>query len=520
MIPEDFPEGCYLFPNNLLVGQHLGYGDESLLDVKHTIRSRPTGCDMRITPVAGCIAMVGQSCYVAAKCGCNLHNALCNRHGKHQPPFSGDFASWISCVDSLYVDYLLMFDQTLNRLCTTWIERWPLWKRLAIIKSELTEVSRPDLITVMTKMEVSVKPLKKARNIQWYVNYCTQSEFAPVVVALQKTLTAMFYRAPSSGRVRVTFGSGLNAKALGAWMTSVMLDRPTYWIYERDGASWDACMQRGHHDMVLSVYGRFTDVAFLQFIDKAFTVRCRKDTGHGLLDYTLVGTCKSGHNDTTLSNTLKNAGIAYAVAQDMGLDCDIIIVGDDLLLISSDDFDEHEFARRESSFGIVPEYKKLRSYEDCTFISGLWAPCVGGLAFIPKPGRLIAKLFWSVKFPSAKMRDQHVRTIIQGHLPVCSGLPVVGAFLRANDVVVNLYRKLVMKWKQYCFQHYESEIVWDDLVIRKFFCHRYGITFADIDLVEDFLVDNAGHIGLIVHPVLTRIMEVDLCSLEDRDLLY
>jgi hypothetical protein len=55
--------------------------------------------------------------------------------------------------------------------------------------------------------------------------------------------------------------------------------------------------------------------------------------------------------------------------------------------------------------------------------------------------------------------------------------------------------------------------------LRASFCSRYGLDDLQVADLEGLLVACKGRVGLIAHPVATRLMEVDLADLADRALV-
>jgi hypothetical protein len=274
-------------------------------------------------------------------------------------------------------------------------------------------------------------------------------------------------------------------------------------------------MQFAHHEAKQAVYAAVgpRHCAFRRFVDDCRVVTGSARSENGELSYTLVGTTKSGHNDTTLGNSIINAAIAFEAALRLGLKCDIIVAGDDLLIVVEGDFDEHAFARHEAGLGIKPEYRKFDYWGDVSYISGIWVPSKNGLAFIPKPGRLLARLFWSTHPPSAKKVNDYKHSVVMGLLPTCGAIPVIGEFLRSND----RGGKVVPIGKRYFdFQCTESN-EFDEALI-PFFERRYDCNRDEIADLESVFRGLAGVPGLLVHPLADKIMKVDLADIAVRPL--
>jgi hypothetical protein len=394
-----------------------------------------------------------------------------------------------------------------------WILKWPPQKQINIARSIEDDDIYASKVNLMVKREVLPKYPTKPRGIQFYPNLATQAKFGPEFFSLQKTYTEWFQRREVAPGIRVTFASGMNAVDLGSWMTSVLEDVADPHLYERDGESWDATMQRPHLILRKTAY----DVAgddFLKFVDDGFSVVGKSP--RGALRYKLVGTVKSGHNDTTLGNSLVNAMIVATAMRDQGLRGDIIVAGDDLLAVIQGDFDEHALAKRESSLGIKPKYRKFDNPLDVSFISGVWFRANGSWVFTPKPGRLLSRLFWTVRPPLPKHRLAYNNGIAAGLRPTCAHMPIIGTFLAIHTT--EGVAPITPYGREYMLAVWESPVSYSELGMMDSFCARYDLTLDDVLSAEIFLAQHAGKIGIVQHPVLTRLMEVDLADIADRPL--
>jgi hypothetical protein len=509
-------QGFHSLRTNVCDTTCLGMGDERKLGDNCKILSRPSSKCHGRGDGATLLGMATNMAWVCRKCGCNAHNAMCNRHGVPQPVVVRDFQfvkeSWVDhkrYVDKAYWDHLMIYEDG-------WLAKWNEVKRVLIEKSRVFDVLCADRVKNMVKREVYHKPATKARCIQYYSNFYTQSYVAPEITALQKAWTERFYRA--GDRVKITFASGMNARQLGDWMKEVLADYRRPMFYERDGKSWDATMSEKHHDFKVWCYGVAGD-RVKNFVDSGRVVRGFGLYPNGILRYSLAGTTKSGHNDTTLGNSLINAAIAYSACARMGLCCDIIVAGDDLLVVIEGDFDEHALAKHESDMGILPEYRKFSMVEDVSFISGIWFPIDEGFIFTPKPGRLLARLFWSVKPPSKKKFRPHIHSIVAGMQATCGTMPVIGAFLVSQDYPNEPVLPPVGYWEEY------KRLFWADnhtVPRRSFlngFLRRYGLDESSIEDVETLFLNNQHRIGIVSHPVLDRIAAVDMSDIDKRPTL-
>lgn len=443
--------------------------------------------------------------YVCRSCACNAHNAICNRHGVKPLPVTRDFNDILVSVDFEEVER--EYDYQIHHYRTEWIMKWPAVKRAAIYLSEIWDDFRPKQVKCMVKREVGVDYPKKARAIQFYPNLYTQARYGPEFTALQKAYTNYFQRR-RVGNCRITIASGMDARALGNWMDEVMETYGSQAVfYERDGKNWDASMGPKHFDLRMEYY-RFMPKDFRDFV-----VDCSCVTGsywdtNTRMKYKMEYTVKSGHNDTTLGNNLVNLSITYASCKDY--ECDILVAGDDLLVVGLG-LDGKVISCSEEAMGIKPEWAVFNDPCDVSFISGVFARGPLGYKFVPRPGRLLTKLFWTVNPPSWRQIQAYQRGICLGLLPTCGDMPVVGPWLKQFDQGQATFENKSILSKRMVFGNHVD--VGD---LRPWFCERYGLTSDQIDEVEAFLLSAGTRPVVLKHPLIDRIIEVDMCELSDR----
>jgi len=505
--------GFNLLP--VFIGDTICYGESDLgklAPFSRVVRVDENVHDCQLDQVGA--TLVGQaSClsFVARTCPCNALRALCHRHGVAAPPVVNSFAEAIGYFHSICGEIIELYVEQLAIWQDGWLAKWPASKRAQIIESQRFDEVTPDVVDILVKREGGHSRASEPRLIQHYVNLATQAAFGPVFYSLQKAYTAWFQRREVFLGIRVTFASGLNAAAIGAWMKDVLRDLRVPYFYERDGKRWDATMQKEHLAVRLAAYA-LAGAEFLAFVTAGFTVYGRDP--RGMLRYFLNGTVKSGHNDTTLGNSIVNAMIAALVMRLLGLSGDIIVTGDDLLVAVEGDFDERAFANEEAKYGINPEYRKFSNPADVSFVSGVWFSQGASWVFSPKPGRLLARLFWTTHPPAPRDRASYLNGVVQGLRPACGKLPVIGAFLDAHYTIgvaaADYYGSASHdKWNA-------SQRVTDDVLAS--FCDRYDLTPTDVDDVETLIRAHSLERGLISHPVIDRLMAVDLADLAARPL--
>jgi len=447
--------------------------------------------------------------FVCRGCGHNMDNAIAKRHCAPQPPYLARGGCYDPFIIATRAAIEMNFMLEMSILAEEWILRWPLVKRLAINYSMFHDELLPGQCDAFIKREVSLKRPTKARGIQCYVNGITQAFMAPTICALQKAASkVMWFMASGYPEIDVTFGSGLNGPGFARWMTEAMARHQNCWFYERDGSNWDSTMNEQHHKLCMAIYS-LAGPDVVTFLDAcSVTVNTFHSQG-SRIRWRVRFTRRSGHNDTSLSNSLVNAAILAESCYRCGLRASIIVNGDDALVAISGDFDSARLAAVESEHGIRPEFRKFHSPYDVSFVSGVWFPGDVNFMFAPKPGRLLVKLFWTVKDIPKKKRLEYVTSVARGLYPTCHSMPIIGEFLRVH-IVTSAEPKFKYNFdstEQLC-----SSGIYDHFAI------RYGVAVADLLEVEQLIRDVGPSVSLIRHWVTDVIISHDTAGLDDRPL--
>lgn len=176
-----------------------------------------------------------------------------------------------------------------------------------------------------------------------------------------------------------------------------------------------------------------------------------------------------------------------------------------MLAVVHQSFDEKLLAEAQGARGLVVEYRKFDHLMDVSFMSGCFWPSLSGVVFTPKPGRLLARLFWTCKPPSRRNFAAYRDTVVLGLLPACAWMPVVGEFLRAHfsgcGRVVAVDKYQIVKQKL-------SAVVSDSVLVSSFFL-KYKLSSSRI-------LKSTGHCGVLVDPTTEAVSVVDLAPLLER----
>jgi hypothetical protein len=490
----------------------LGYGDESRLAPQHRLVeiTRFRTCPNEGQAGASLVGWVAQRPYVARTCICNSHNALCNRHGVKPPPVLRAFSS--DLVEQLRRRAIGRFVDVFAHEADRWLSRWSQVKQAQIERSRLVDDMRPGDVSTFVKREVSMTWMSKARSIHGYANFATQEAFAREFVAAQKSVFE--HHIDLGGGVHLAYASGMNNIDIGQWMSDTM-NFGFSWFYERDGKNWDATMQMPHF---LVRCGVLVDiVGLVDFMTKCYRVTARGRKGPARIKYKLSGTVKSGHNDTSLGNSLVNAVIVVSMLRHFGVAGRVIVAGDDCLVALKADFDLGAYIAYERAFGIEPVAAKFKHPLDVSFLSGYWWDVEGRYVFTPRLGRVIAKLFATVRPPSRRQANDFLHSICVGMRMTIDEMPIARLWLDLHDPLPG-QPLVIAPWmliERYWLKHVVQQHLPRDIILPQMLA-RYDLVHTDVQDIELMLLEVSLQPGIIVHPVLQRIISFDVADPTDR----
>jgi len=309
----------------------------------------------------------------------------------------------------------------------TWEDQWSSTKLAQIRQSVRTQQVVPDWVGSFLKNEVNHKFPTKGRLIHPYLTMATQEAFARELKCFQKALMILDDYEIYPG-IFLTCGSGRTAQYLAAW---ILRSHGPYLSYEQDGVTWDARLGREHHLAKLRFLRECCPQA-ADFIEACYRTKAAVRDRDGTLVYlyTLVGTVRSGHNDTTSGNTLINLLVAAVCLKRCHLTGRAIAAGDDLLVLIDETpgLDPDDVKTRMTStvaeYGIKPEARVFRDIEDVTFISARWLRTGARYVFVPLVGRLVSRLWWTVARVPPKLVQAYQRGVCLAVQAVCGMMPI------------------------------------------------------------------------------------------------
>jgi hypothetical protein len=436
-------------------------------------------------------------------------NALVNRHGAPAPQPTRRWRYAHGFISELITDRPWDVHDIDPSGRDEWMMKWPLTKQLSILRSEAEDPVQPWRSKANIKRESGPKLPTKARLIQAYYTQSTQSEYGPMFHALQKAVFGWINDRPRKHGVKITIASGQPPAVMARWMERVheRWARPIF--RERDGKNWDSTMGKWAFDLFMRL-AQSVDAGFAKFVQQGYAAMGYAFFESGIFKYRLVGGTKSGFNQTTFFNSLINAMIAYETLRHFGVDGEILVAGDDLLIATGCDQSGH--AEFEAGFGIVPESRIFDDYVDVTFISSCWLRGSSGFRFVPILGRLLARLALTVNPPLPSQLDSYWYSIVSGLSTAIGALPLYSDYLRAN---VSELMPLGKDFDYWVAQYGGVEV---DGLMEAELVRKYSFTQTEFERLRSYLRGLPHQPCLFKYDLVEEVLKRDLSDLLDRPL--
>lgn len=368
---------------------------------------------------------------------------------------------------------------------------------------------------------------KKPRGIQFTVNERSSYEYAMEYAAFSNALAAVSEIAEDVGGVtfEIRYSAKMNHEQIGDFVTECENLRRRYcWscIDERDGRNWDSNIQVRHRVALCEVYDLLSSDLGKHARSGIEIRSVHRSKSGGNVQYTVCGTVKSGHPDTSSGNSALNREISMQAISNLpphlrprhvrGL-----VMGDDYIawLYFDHPVDPVALAtalsNNEQALGIDPKRGIFDDVRCASFISlGFYRSIVGTIIALPKPGRLLSRLFWTSTALQGRDPKRLAAGIAEAFMPLYNTCPFMRDFLAAHlDVPALGGRELCpgYLWSEMGLQRLPEPIDWAENHLVK-----YGADAALLDLRE------LRHIGraLCHHPVVTHMYAIDTSDPDER----
>jgi len=387
---------------------------------------------------------------------------------------------------------------------------------------------------MMIKKEVNAINLdtqelpKKARGIQFCTNLRTAYEHAVMQTSFCHALADATNDEVEYKGVKfyLRYTASMTPEEIGSFATESEGRRAMFadsFLDERDGKNWDANVQRAHRWALAGWYGKFSPELQKMALEQ-IKVTGRYANGPVLVKYSIDGTVKSGHWDTSSGNGALNIEItAQAIA---GLSQALrprevrgLAMGDDLLLWLYFDHPVdprsyyQEINEREAKLGIHPVRGLFRDVLHVSFCSmGFYWTDRAQLVALPKVGRCFAKLFWTVTPLRNRCPARLASTVAHAFLPAYHTYKPMRAFLKHHTAVAPLEVDIRDQMPYVLREHAlprTTGVLWDEAHVVK-----YGLTPCSLDNMAEVLA--ACPVGIVSHPAVSRMLAEDTCDPPER----
>jgi len=363
-------------------------------------------------------------------------------------------------IDTFSVEFLTLLTEPVRQqhqsLCAfdngAWQVGRGVGKLQAIADSIALDDEEPDRVNMMLKKEVCIVRLeggplpKKARGIQFCTNLRTAYQNAAEQYSFGESLARATVNSVAFRGVlfNVVYTADMTPKQIAAFATAAEIRRSSFpysFLDERDGKNWDANVQSCHRHALADWYGEVNPLLG-ELARRGISVRGRYRQGDALITYEVEGTVKSGHWDTSSGNAALNIEVTVRAITSLPLairptEVRGLVMGDDLLLwlFFDSPVEPKDYAaainKAERALGIDP----VRGiFSDVLYVSfcsmTFYWTCNGSLAIVPKMGRTLAKLFWTVTPLQRRDPTRFASTIAHAFYPMYHGFQPMREFLK------------------------------------------------------------------------------------------
>lgn len=481
----------------------------------HEVPPPPFACDKPNQVGAVLIGFAATVPRVCRTCLCNAVGALRLRHAVAQRRPTNNTAMYLAIATSL--THNLVFGLCLTTYMDpkndTWMLRWNRAKRYMFEMSMKHDIPNAKVVSGFVKFEMITKAVyvPRPRLIQTYVKLITQALFAREFKALSDALfsPSRYFWEVVPG-ITITFSCGMDLDDVGEWLTTAICRHPVdTWYLEDDFSAYDSSITR-EHQVIKDVLYRLVP-GLIEHAEETIDVTGYLGRGEKLR-YKVKGTTKSGLNDTTLGNSLINAVVKATAMLDQNLRGDIIVTGDDSIIVGNGNISLQRFTDVERDFCLTPEAALFRSVDDITYASMCFIGTPARYYACPKPGRLFARIGWTLRRIGRRRYGDYLCAVASGLEHYYTGSVVMESYFRALKRLLPTTHRKPLTTDVYSarFTTSSARNLSDDL-----FAIRYGLSLKQwLSLADVF--DSIRTPGLISHPILDIVVNFDISGALER----
>jgi hypothetical protein len=243
--------------------------------------------------------------------------------------------------------------------------------------------------------------------------------------------------------------------------------------------------------------------------------------GEVRVNYSVEGTVKSGHPDTSCGSGALNREISTQAILNLPMHLKpvrvrALIMGDDYLAWL---YFEHPvdavavkaaLDQEEAKLGIHPERGLFVDIRNASFISLGFYVCVDGtIAALPKVGRLLSRLFWSVTDPCGRPMERLAAGIAEAFYPLYCTYPLMRSFLGHHMKAAPMrgLAEHIYRWNIVGTNRLRSPINWTE---------NHLVKYGDWAVALPVELELDGYFGLCHHPAVSQIYTIDTADPADR----
>lgn len=372
-------------------------------------------------------------------------------------------------------------------------------------------------IKAHVKTEVLLNKPKKARLIQAFVrpvdNY--------LVADMYKAYSAAFKewsdipREYFGMKVHLISACGMNPVEMGQIATAIANVRGARFVLD-DVKNMDASVQDVHLDEQYDLY---------HLCDPLMESHARSTrNGWGSIQagktatvyYRVYATVKSGAQDTSSGQTTRRMDGIVRTFRAIGcLECTGLIFGDDVFIaVVFQVWPSLEVLfEAQASYGWETKTVIVDDICRVDFLASTFVPDVeGGYAMIPKPGRLLAKLFWTTKKVVQVNRASYIQQVAEAFIPRFAGFHFMTTWLNWHCRV-----PLRRTFKGLCIDHkivpqHHCTLQWEMFVTR-----RYGLLMPTEEDIQEIRECKYPGAFILSGRWARSVVAFDLADPADRD---
>lgn len=405
-----------------------------------------------------------------------------------------------------------------------WLRRYPRHVRAKLIAGYERYLSHVDYRAMVkhsafVKMECVMKTINDMYGIRRIpyqprcIQACTPERNAatgPHFHAFAKRIAGRRpHAAGEVGRFSITYGCGMTANDLNAWLAwaEQHFGCPIAYL-SVDAVRLDASMRVECLTFNIGWYRVWGMPGQLLEITKA-GLRVTGRTRNGIR-YSIDGTTASGRGDTSLGDSLAVSAVIHDSLK--GFQYLAIVQGDDAaILVGAHDAPAalDSLRRTYRLAGFEADLNASEHRYDMEFCSGRWWPAANehGFAFGPKPGRLLPKLFWAIR-PSifGRRPSGYCRAVCLSLAASVAHLPVASTTIDHVLQLTTGYRPIPIAPVR---QIVASDPSPPSPHVFEAYAHIYGVTQTEVlDLCRTILSVRTLP-TIIDHPVMTKMVLAD-----------